>query len=92
MAIRIHCEDETTAEEYAELLRTGGYAAEVTLEPAVDRDEPEPVVTTDAPTEAVAELVEGSNAVVEVSDPMSGTSAAVPAEELASDDPADDAS
>lgn len=84
MAIRIHCDDELTAEEYAEMLRTAGYAAEVVAERFAGEDddtELDQVVTTDAPVEAVNELIEEGDAFIEVSDPMSGTSARVPTDQ-----------
>ena len=85
MAIRIHCDDELTADEYGELLRTAGYAAEVSAERFTGEDddtELDHVVTTDAPLEAVTELVTEGDAFVEVSDPISGTAARVPDEQL----------
>lgn len=85
MAIRIHCDDEAQAGEQAELLRTGGYAAELTTERFAGEDDDTElvhVVTTDAPVEIVREAVEGTDAFIEVSDPMTGTKAGVSADDL----------
>lgn len=85
MALRICCDEADEAQELFDALATSGYAAEVTRERFAGEDDDEAilhVVSTDAPAELVGELIEDSDAWLEISDPMSGTSAAVESDEL----------
>ncbi|GAB3621991.1 hypothetical protein GCM10027418_00730 [Mariniluteicoccus endophyticus] len=85
MAIRIHCADEAGAEDLVEVLVQGGFLAEAAAERFAGEDDDEEVVhvvTTDAPLEAVTELVGDGDEFVEVSDPTTGTRAGVAANEL----------
>lgn len=85
MALRICCDEPDEATELHEALATAGYASEVTRERFAGEDDGEAiihVVSTDAPAELVAELIEDSDAWLEISDPMSGTSAAVESDDL----------
>lgn len=95
MAIRIHCEDAASADEYAATLVAGGFAAEVTQERFAGEgqaktgraggagdEEVNHIITTDAPTDIVSELLEDTDAFVEVTDPMSGTVAGVSSSDL----------
>lgn len=85
MAIRIHCSDAETADEFVETLTVGGFLAEVEAERFAGEDDDEEtvhVVTTDAPVETVTELVGDGDEFVEVSDPTSGVRAGVPASDL----------
>lgn len=80
MAQRICTDDEAEADEFKETLALAGFAAEVTRERLAGDDDDESVqfvVQTDAEAELVAELIEDSQAWLEVSDPMTGTSATV---------------
>jgi hypothetical protein len=85
VTLRVTFHDPDEAEALAEALLTGGYDAGVVRERFAGEDDDEEVVHvvhTDAPPEEVAELVEGHDAWLEVSDPMTGTSATVDPEVL----------
>lgn len=76
MALRICCRERQAADEFDQVLSTAGYTAELSTDPLAE--DPVFVVQTDAPAELVAELLEDADdAWLEVSDPMSGTSAAI---------------
>ncbi|GAB3703676.1 hypothetical protein [Mariniluteicoccus flavus] len=82
MAIRIHCADAETADEFVETLTLGGFMASTEAERFAGEDDDEDVVhvvTTDAPVDAVTELVGDGDEFVEVSDPTTGVRAGVPA-------------
>ena len=85
MTLRVTFHESDEAQALAEALLTGGYDAGVVRERFAGEDDGEEVVHvvhTDAPPEEVAELVEGQDAWLEVSDPMTGTSATVEPEVL----------
>lgn len=84
MALRICTANEAEAEELSEALAVAGYAAEMTRERLAEESEEgtQFVVQTDAQPELAAELIEDSQAWLEVSDPMTGTSATVDPEAL----------
>lgn len=85
MAIRIHCVDAATAEEFVQTLTLGGFLASAEVERFAGEDDDEDVVhvvTTDAPVESVTELVGDGDEFVEVSDPTTGMRAGVEASDL----------
>jgi hypothetical protein len=80
VTVRVTFHDADEADALVQALLTGGYDAGVARERFSGEDDDEEivyVVHTDAPAAELAELVDGIDAWVEVSDPMSGTSAAV---------------
>ncbi len=80
MAQRICTHVQAEADELKSALVIAGFKAEVTRERLAGDDDDEGVqfvVQTDAEPELVAELIEDSKAWLEVSDPMTGTSATI---------------
>ncbi len=82
MISRLVSADAGEAAELGATLVASGFVADVVEE--AGEEGPRHVVQTDAPVELLQELLTGSTAALEVSDPMTGVSAPVPAPE---DDP-----
>jgi hypothetical protein len=78
MSLRVTFHDQGPADELAQTLQTGGFEAGVQRELFAGDDDAEDVVYvvhTDAPADEVADLLDEADAWIEVSDPMTGTSA-----------------
>ncbi|MGH3506661.1 MAG: hypothetical protein ACRDO2_05595 [Nocardioidaceae bacterium] len=85
MTLRVTFHERHEADVLVQALLTGGYEAGMARERFAGEDDGEEmvhVVHTDAPADEVAELIDGVDAWLEVSDPMTGTSAVVEPEAL----------